>query len=75
VLIIVPTVNLVSQLAKDFEEYSTINKWNAKKNCHQIFSGQVKYTDKRVIISTWQSLSKVPQSWYTQIKPEMVIID
>ena len=39
-----------------------MSKWNAKRNCHTVYSGKAKTSTKRVIISTWQSLYKLPQS-------------
>jgi len=62
ILIIVPTTGLVSQMLSDFEDYSNLSSWNAKRNCHTVYSGQAKKSTKRVTISTWQSLYKLPQS-------------
>ena len=59
-LIVVPTTSLVFQLASDFAEYSKYGK----DLCHLITSGADKDTDKRVIISTWQSIYKMPKSWF-----------
>lgn len=36
ILIIVPSINLVEQLYKDFLDYSSENKWNVEKNVHRI---------------------------------------
>ena len=57
VLIIVPTTNLVKQMAEDFADYSALISWDAEANCHTIYDGGEKYTDKRVVISTWQALA------------------
>ena len=54
-LLIVPTTSLVEQMYSDFESYG----WNVKKNCHRLYSGYSNQTDKRVLISTWQSLYKL----------------
>lgn len=62
VLIIVPTVNLVAQMAGDFEEYG----WDADKYVHQISSGAQKSTKKPVVISTWQSIYKLDREWFAQ---------
>jgi len=62
ILIIVPTTGLVTQMMSDFEDYSNLSSWNAKRNCHTIYSGKSKKTTKRVVISTWQSIYKLPQS-------------
>ena len=62
VLIIVPTTGLVTQMLSDFEDYSNLSSWNAKRNCHSVYSGQAKKSTKRITISTWQSIYKLPQS-------------
>ena len=66
ILIIVPTTSLVRQLYSDFEEYSSNNGWNTENNCHTIFAGQNKNTEKRVVISTWQSIYKLPKQYFNQ---------
>ena len=62
VLIIVPTTSLVEQLTKDFKDYG----WNSETNVHKIYQGHEKDTDKRVIISTWQSIYNLPKAWFKQ---------
>jgi superfamily II DNA or RNA helicase len=57
VLIIVPTTNLVQQMYNDFADYSANISWDAEANCHMIYDGGDKYTDKRVVITTWQALA------------------
>lgn len=59
VLIIVPTTSLVAQLKSDFVEYGF-----DEEDIHTIYSGQDKNTDKRVIISTWQSVYKLRPDWF-----------
>jgi superfamily II DNA or RNA helicase len=66
ILIIVPRTNLIMQLYGDFAEYSQKNKWSTMMNCHQIYSGQEKTSDKPVYISTWQSLQKMPPEFFQQ---------
>lgn len=63
-LIIVPTINLVTQLYGDFKDYSSKNKWDVEENVHQIYEGQDKQTDKPLIISTWQSLKDLKQPYF-----------
>jgi superfamily II DNA or RNA helicase len=46
----------------DFESYG----WNVKKNCHRLYSGYSNKTDKKVLISTWQSLYKLPKEYFKQ---------
>lgn len=66
ILLVVPTVSLVSQMYSDFEDYSSKNKWNVEKNVHVIFSGQSHHTDKKIVVSTWQSIYKQPESYFNQ---------
>ena len=61
-LLIVPTTSLVGQMYSDFESYG----WNVKKNCHRLYSGYSNKTDKKVLISTWQSLYKLPKEYFKQ---------
>lgn len=63
-LIIVPTTSLVEQLYKDFEDYSSENGWNTEENVNKIYYGQDKSLNKRIVISTWQSLYKLPKEWF-----------
>ena len=60
ILIIVPTTSLVEQLFKDFKDYG----YNSERNVHRIYSGHEKDTNKRVIISTWQSIYNLPKNWF-----------
>lgn len=63
-LIIVPTISLVEQLNSDFKEYSETNDWDTEANCHKIYGGQEKITNKAVTISTWQSIYQMPKSYF-----------
>lgn len=60
VLIIVPTTSLVEQMVSDFEDYGMMTDHAV----HKIYSGKDKNTDKRVIVSTWQSIYKFPPAWF-----------
>ena len=62
ILVIVPTTSLVEQLFKDFKDYG----YNSERNVHRIYSGHEKETNKRVIISTWQSIYNLPKKWFNQ---------
>lgn len=64
IVLIVPDIGLVEQMYNDFIEYSVNNGWDVEANCHKIYDykGATKETDKRVIISTYQSLYKDPIS-------------
>ena len=72
ILIVVPTTGLVSQMYNDFRDYAG-KEWKVEKNCHTIFSGQDKTTPKQVVISTWQSIYKMPPEYFEQYK--MVVGD
>lgn len=62
ILVIVPTTSLVEQMFNDFKSYG----FDADNECHIIYSGKDKVTDKRVIISTWQSIYKLKKDWFEQ---------
>ena len=62
VLIVVPTASLVEQMYADFRDYG----YDVEANMHKIYSGQDKDTDKPVVISTWQSIYKLPGKWFEQ---------
>jgi superfamily II DNA or RNA helicase len=66
ILIVVPTIGLVTQMASDFEHYAKGTDWKVSKNCHPIYAGQEKETKKRVVITTWQSVYKQPRSYFDQ---------
>ena len=68
-LIIVPTISLVAQLYKDFEDYG----FESDKYIHQIMSGASKQTDCPIVISTWQSIYKMPKEWFEEF--ELVVGD
>ena len=59
-LIVVPTTSLVEQMYKDFEDYG----WNVGSYCHKIYAGKERVTDAQVIITTWQSIYKLPRKYF-----------
>ena len=61
-LIIVPTTSLVEQLTNDFKEYGM----DSENMVHKIYSGKDKVTNRRIIVSTWQSIYKLPKQWFSQ---------
>jgi superfamily II DNA or RNA helicase len=66
-LIIVPTISLVSQMFSDFKEYAKNQpEFCVDRICHPIYSGQEKITNKKIVISTWQSIYKLPKEWFSQ---------
>jgi len=60
ILLIVPTTSLVEQMYKDFEDYG----WEAKSYCHKIYAGKERETNAQVIITTWQSIYKMPKQYF-----------
>lgn len=62
ILIVVPTTSLVEQMFSDFKSYG----FDSEKECHIIYSGKDKNTEKRIVISTWQSIYKLKKDWFEQ---------
>jgi len=62
VLIIVPTTSLVQQMYSDFEDYGL----DSEKAIHRIYSGKEKDTNQPIVVSTWQSIYKLPKEWFSQ---------
>jgi superfamily II DNA or RNA helicase len=60
-LVIVPTTSLVEQMYQDFIDYG-----QDPEGIHRIYSGKDKVTNKSIIISTWQSIYKLPRKWFEQ---------
>ena len=60
IILIVPTTSLVEQMYKDFEDYG----WDVENQCHKIYSGKDKHTNKCVTITTWQSVHKLDRSFF-----------
>jgi superfamily II DNA or RNA helicase len=65
-LIIVPTVSLVHQMYSDFDDYSSKQLWNVEDYIHKIYAGQDKNSEKKIYLSTWQSLQRQPKSYFLQ---------
>jgi len=61
-LILVPTTSLVEQMYKDFNDYG----WNSEIHCQKIYSGHDKKVTKDVVISTWQSIHRMPRQYFQQ---------
>lgn len=71
ILVIVPTTSLVEQLEKDFKDYSTSPDSNIEfayneNMTHKIYSGKDKMTDRKIVITTWQSIYKLKSDWFQQ---------
>jgi len=61
VLVIVPTISLVMQMKKDFEDYQ-----GKALDIHCITAGVDKVSTSPIVISTWQSIYKMPKDWFNQ---------
>ena len=61
-LILVPTTSLVEQMYKDFEDYG----WSSGTYCQKIYQGYDRKVEKDVVISTWQSLHRMPRAYFRQ---------
>ena len=60
ILLVVPTINLVTQMYKDFAEYSANDpNFDVEKMCHQIYGGKDKDAVKKINITTWQSMDQI----------------
>jgi superfamily II DNA or RNA helicase len=66
-LIIAPRKLLVNQLHKEFKNY------NYPHTIHNIFSGADKQSNCQLVISTWQSIHKMPASWFKQF--DVILVD
>jgi superfamily II DNA or RNA helicase len=60
-LIVVPTIGLVSQMAKDFKNYGF-----DLSQLHTISAGAEKDADAELYISTWQSIYQLPPEYFKQ---------
>ena len=61
-LILVPTTSLVEQMYKDFEDYG----WSSGTYCQKIYQGHDRKVEKDVVISTWQSIHRMPRAYFRQ---------
>ena len=63
VLLVVPNISLVTQMLEDWRGYG----WNTvEDSVHIIMGGRPKDTEKPVVISTWQSIFKQPEKWFSR---------
>lgn len=76
VCILVPSVGLVDQLSVNFDEYSQFDSdFDAEEEIHKIYSGKEKIVDKRIVISTWQSLQRLEPDTEFYDRFECLIVD
>jgi superfamily II DNA or RNA helicase len=64
-LIIVPTTGLVNQLYNDFADYSN-KEPSFLQTIHVIFAGKEKSSKRRISISTWQSIFRESESYFSE---------
>ena len=62
VLIIVPTISLVSQMSTDFINYNN----GQLLDIHKITAGVDKHVKSDYVISTWQSIQNLPNEWFAK---------
>lgn len=66
-VLIFPRTSLVEQLYTDFEDYSSCDsKWDVNDNLQKLYSGFSKNLAKPVLLSTWQTLVKLPRQFLNQ---------
>jgi superfamily II DNA or RNA helicase len=66
ILIIVPNTGLIHQMFSDFDDYASEDTWCSEDNVHKIYAGQEKQSDKKVYLSTWQSLQRMNEEYLSQ---------
>jgi superfamily II DNA or RNA helicase len=61
--VVVPSGNLVEQMYGDFEDYANGScvEWNVAGHCQKVNKDYKKFIDKQIVITTWQSMSKLPK--------------
>ena len=72
-LLIVPRSALVEQMFSDFQDYSSKNGKDMFKYCWRVYSGRDKDSEHPIIISTWQSLQRMPKEYFAKF--DYVICD
>lgn len=65
-LIVVPTTSLVEQMYSDFQDYAKATKWDVPQHIKKIYSGKERTNAADVVISTWQSLYKLPPTFFQE---------
>jgi len=72
-ILIVPRSALVEQMFSDFQDYSSKNGKDMFKYCWRVYSGRDKDSEHPIIISTWQSLQRMPKEYFQKF--DYVICD
>lgn len=63
-LLIVPNIQLVEQMYSDFTDYAAAEDWMVADHAAMIYSGKEKTNDFPIVISTWQSIYKLPKAFF-----------
>lgn len=71
ILIVVPTISLVTQLKSDFKDYSSINGWDVDEHV-SVSTDKYGNRHKQILISTWQSIYKNEAEWFSQFRALIV---
>ena len=67
ILVVVPRVSLIHQIYDDFEDYaSACDDWNVQDHVQKITADESKQVNRPIVIANWQSLQKMPDSWFQQ---------
>jgi len=67
ILIVVPTINLVTQLKSDFKDYSSLNGWDVDEFV-SLSTDKAGTRNKRILITTWQSVFKLGPDWFEDFR-------
>ena len=70
VLMIVPTVNLVTQMKQDFEDYA-VNLESLP--VQEVYAGKSKEIEAPIMLSTWQSLQNLERNFFYNF--DTVVVD
>lgn len=74
VLLVVPNKSLVKQMHGDFKDYSEFDdSFDAEKEVHWLMAGRDKISDKRILLTTWQSVYKQEEEFFERFG--MCIVD
>ncbi|HET8686191.1 MAG TPA: DEAD/DEAH box helicase family protein, partial [Methanosarcina sp.] len=63
-VLLVPSISLVKQMVSDFIEYSLLNGFNVDEYTNLLYNGQEKDFGSFILVSTWQSMSKMIKTSY-----------
>jgi len=73
-LLIVPSLQLVGQMYGDFAHYASVEPdFKIEEQVQQIHGGKTKEVTKPIVVSTWQSIYKLPTEYFSKFK--LVIAD